>query len=137
MAESNYNTTTSSGLASQNAELASNIAKAEAQNLTNYEMAQYRNLQVTYVENIIFVLNVGYFGLIALFAVLLALNYKNAKTARSWYLYVALVAGLIVYPFVAFHAELFVYSLMTYLQALTFGSVYTPPQTADGAVFIK
>lgn len=117
----------------QNATLDQKIESIDVTNLTNYERAQYRGVQVTYLENIIYILNVAYYCLIGLFLILLAVNYQTKLTLQN----VFTVPLLFLYPFIAFQVEYLLYSLSTFMRALAFSQVYEPPPINDGTTYIR
>ena len=109
----------------------------ESSHSTNFEKAEFKNIQIAYLDSIIYILKFGYIGLVFLFFILIATNYK-ATTAQELLFFI----GFIIYPFVVFYLEIFIYNAYSYVTAVVFGNVLPPPSDknslyATSAVYIN
>ena len=116
-------------LRTQNETLNSDVDSLRRENQVNYQKAQYRMLQVNYLDSVVFILKIFYYGLVALFVAMVAMRYSKLGTLRN----AAAVVLMIVYPFLVLYVEAIVFSVIAYLASFVSGTVYRPA-SLDGAL---
>lgn len=104
----------------QNYNLNYEIEKYSQDHSVDYKKSFYENQSIDYLKSIYIYLFYIYFFLICIIIFILALNGKLYKMDM-----IALACGLIIFPFIIYPLEQFVYSLLLYIYNFFTEQVFT------------
>ena len=93
----------------------------ESRHFTDFQAAHYENIQVAYLDSILYILKYMYVMVVLLFFIILIVKAKITQTWNIIYL-----IGFILFPFVNLFIESKLLNLLSYIISNVAGNVYSP-----------